>query len=202
MYKKKVVPTGLCCLSFQSELKWFVLRMCVFTVLVTVTRTSCQCFITRSEIPRETGSAVFYGTIFDVEPERVCVKITSTSFDFNVLEKLFLFAMYTNLVFNSPFVIPAGCMQDGTVLGDVQLPPWADGDPHKFILLHRQVSEYQDLGVNAELGSTENETLKARVTNQNVRSKCILPLQSSCWVLNFVCLLVCLTIHLESRQTR
>ncbi|NXX12764.1 WDFY4 protein, partial [Podargus strigoides] len=34
-----------------------------------------------------------------------------------------------------------GCMQDGTVLGDVQLPPWADQDPHKFILLHRQALE-------------------------------------------------------------
>ncbi|XP_027504006.1 WD repeat- and FYVE domain-containing protein 4 [Corapipo altera] len=34
-----------------------------------------------------------------------------------------------------------GCMQDGTVLGDVQLPPWAGGDPHKFILLHRQALE-------------------------------------------------------------
>lgn len=31
-------------------------------------------------------------------------------------------------------------MQDGTVLGDVQLPPWADGDPRKFVSLHRQVS--------------------------------------------------------------
>ncbi|XP_009676148.2 WD repeat- and FYVE domain-containing protein 4 isoform X3 [Struthio camelus] len=34
-----------------------------------------------------------------------------------------------------------GCMQDGTVLGDVQLPPWADGDPHQFIHLHRQALE-------------------------------------------------------------
>ncbi|NWR28148.1 WDFY4 protein, partial [Tachuris rubrigastra] len=34
-----------------------------------------------------------------------------------------------------------GCMQDGTVLGDVQLPPWADGDPHKFIHLHREALE-------------------------------------------------------------
>ncbi|XP_013004069.1 WD repeat- and FYVE domain-containing protein 4 isoform X3 [Cavia porcellus] len=34
-----------------------------------------------------------------------------------------------------------GCMQDGTVLGDVQLPPWADGDPRKFISLHRQALE-------------------------------------------------------------
>ncbi|XP_049646593.1 WD repeat- and FYVE domain-containing protein 4 [Suncus etruscus] len=34
-----------------------------------------------------------------------------------------------------------GCMQDGTALGDVQLPPWADGDPGKFISLHRQALE-------------------------------------------------------------
>ncbi|XP_019355019.2 WD repeat- and FYVE domain-containing protein 4 [Alligator mississippiensis] len=34
-----------------------------------------------------------------------------------------------------------GSMQDGTVMGDVQLPPWADGDPHKFINLHRQALE-------------------------------------------------------------
>ncbi|XP_075790753.1 WD repeat- and FYVE domain-containing protein 4 isoform X2 [Pelodiscus sinensis] len=34
-----------------------------------------------------------------------------------------------------------GSMQDGTVLGDVQLPPWADGDPYKFIGLHRQALE-------------------------------------------------------------
>lgn len=34
-----------------------------------------------------------------------------------------------------------GCMQDGTTLGDVQLPPWADGDPRKFISLHRQALE-------------------------------------------------------------
>uniref|UniRef100_A0A7M4FMA4 WDFY family member 4 n=1 Tax=Crocodylus porosus TaxID=8502 RepID=A0A7M4FMA4_CROPO len=34
-----------------------------------------------------------------------------------------------------------GNMQDGTVMGDVQLPPWADGDPHKFINLHRQALE-------------------------------------------------------------
>ncbi|XP_075384037.1 WD repeat- and FYVE domain-containing protein 4 [Tenrec ecaudatus] len=37
--------------------------------------------------------------------------------------------------------VELGCMQDGTVLGDVQLPPWADGDPHKFISLHRQALE-------------------------------------------------------------
>ncbi|XP_004716310.1 WD repeat- and FYVE domain-containing protein 4 [Echinops telfairi] len=37
--------------------------------------------------------------------------------------------------------VELGCMQDGTVLGDVQLPPWADGDPRKFISLHRQALE-------------------------------------------------------------
>lgn len=44
-------------------------------------------------------------------------------------------------IYQSPAVShPSGCMQDGTALGDVQLPPWADGDPGKFISLHRQVS--------------------------------------------------------------
>lgn len=119
--------------------------MHIFTALAAVTRTSSQCFITGSEIPGEIGSAVFYEAILDVEPETASVKITSISFEFSVLEKLLLFAVCVILGFISPFVIPAGCMQDGTVLGDVQLPPWADGDPHKFILLHRQVSEYQDL---------------------------------------------------------
>lgn len=34
-----------------------------------------------------------------------------------------------------------GCMEDGTPLGDVELPPWAKGDPHEFIRIHREVSE-------------------------------------------------------------
>ncbi|XP_077207114.1 WD repeat- and FYVE domain-containing protein 4 isoform X2 [Paroedura picta] len=34
-----------------------------------------------------------------------------------------------------------GCLQDGTLLGDVQLPPWADGSPHRFISLNRQALE-------------------------------------------------------------
>lgn len=63
-------------------------NMLIFTVLVTVTRTSSQCFITGSEVPREIVSAAFYGTIFDVEPETSCGKIASFSFDFSVLEKL------------------------------------------------------------------------------------------------------------------
>ncbi|XP_053165881.1 WD repeat- and FYVE domain-containing protein 4-like [Hemicordylus capensis] len=34
-----------------------------------------------------------------------------------------------------------GSLQDGTLLGDVQLPPWAEGNPHRFINLHRQALE-------------------------------------------------------------
>ncbi|XP_048195177.1 WD repeat- and FYVE domain-containing protein 4 [Perognathus longimembris pacificus] len=41
-----------------------------------------------------------------------------------------------------------GCMQDGTALGDVQLPPWADGNPGKFISLHRQALESDFVSAN------------------------------------------------------
>ncbi|KAF6112259.1 WDFY family member 4 [Phyllostomus discolor] len=41
-----------------------------------------------------------------------------------------------------------GCMQDGTALGDVQLPPWADEDPQKFISLHRQALESDFVSAN------------------------------------------------------
>lgn len=34
-----------------------------------------------------------------------------------------------------------GCMADGTTLGDVELPPWAKGDPQEFIRIQREVSE-------------------------------------------------------------
>ncbi|TRY83639.1 hypothetical protein DNTS_003868 [Danionella cerebrum] len=34
-----------------------------------------------------------------------------------------------------------GCMQDGTPLDDVVLPPWAKGDPQEFIRLHREALE-------------------------------------------------------------
>ncbi|XP_051946182.1 WD repeat- and FYVE domain-containing protein 4-like isoform X2 [Xyrauchen texanus] len=34
-----------------------------------------------------------------------------------------------------------GCMQDGTPLGDVVLPPWAKGDPQEFIRIHREALE-------------------------------------------------------------
>ncbi|XP_036079371.1 WD repeat- and FYVE domain-containing protein 4 isoform X5 [Rousettus aegyptiacus] len=41
-----------------------------------------------------------------------------------------------------------GCMQDGTALGDVQLPPWADEDPRKFVSLHRQALESEFVSAN------------------------------------------------------
>ncbi|XP_019902981.2 WD repeat- and FYVE domain-containing protein 4 isoform X2 [Esox lucius] len=34
-----------------------------------------------------------------------------------------------------------GCMQDGTTLGDVVLPPWAKEDPQEFIRVHREALE-------------------------------------------------------------
>ncbi len=34
-------------------------------------------------------------------------------------------------------------MEDGTTLGDVELPPWAKGDPQEFIRIHREVSDPQ-----------------------------------------------------------
>ncbi|KPP72299.1 hypothetical protein Z043_108709, partial [Scleropages formosus] len=34
-----------------------------------------------------------------------------------------------------------GCLQDGTPLGDVVLPPWAKGDPQEFIRMHREALE-------------------------------------------------------------
>ncbi|XP_029465484.1 WD repeat- and FYVE domain-containing protein 4 [Rhinatrema bivittatum] len=44
--------------------------------------------------------------------------------------------------------VELGCMQDGTVLGDVVLPPWAAGDPHTFIRLHRQALESDYVSAN------------------------------------------------------
>ncbi|KAK2824252.1 hypothetical protein Q5P01_021427 [Channa striata] len=37
--------------------------------------------------------------------------------------------------------IQLGCMEDGTPLGDVELPPWAKGDPQEFIRIHREALE-------------------------------------------------------------
>lgn len=32
-------------------------------------------------------------------------------------------------------------MEDGTALGDVELPPWAKDDPQEFIRIQREVSD-------------------------------------------------------------
>ncbi|XP_072293692.1 WD repeat- and FYVE domain-containing protein 4 [Eucyclogobius newberryi] len=37
--------------------------------------------------------------------------------------------------------INLGCLEDGTPLGDVELPPWAKGDPKEFIRVHREALE-------------------------------------------------------------
>ncbi|XP_030297212.1 WD repeat- and FYVE domain-containing protein 4 isoform X1 [Sparus aurata] len=37
--------------------------------------------------------------------------------------------------------IQLGRMEDGTTLGDVELPPWAKGDPQEFIRVHREALE-------------------------------------------------------------
>lgn len=39
------------------------------------------------------------------------------------------------------FHVYIGRMEDGTTLGDVELPPWAKGDPQEFIRVHREVSD-------------------------------------------------------------
>ncbi|KAM7408785.1 hypothetical protein PAMA_002489 [Pampus argenteus] len=37
--------------------------------------------------------------------------------------------------------IQLGCMEDGTALGDVELPPWAKNDPQEFIRIQREALE-------------------------------------------------------------
>lgn len=37
--------------------------------------------------------------------------------------------------------VSVGCMEDGTSLGDVELPPWAKDDPQEFIRIQREVSD-------------------------------------------------------------
>ncbi|XP_015799744.3 WD repeat- and FYVE domain-containing protein 4 isoform X2 [Nothobranchius furzeri] len=47
--------------------------------------------------------------------------------------------------------IPLGCMEDGTPLGDVELPPWAKGDPQEFIRVHREALESDYVSSNLHL---------------------------------------------------
>ncbi|XP_030603864.1 WD repeat- and FYVE domain-containing protein 4 isoform X2 [Archocentrus centrarchus] len=47
--------------------------------------------------------------------------------------------------------IQLGCMEDGTALGDVELPPWAKGDPQEFIRIHREALESDYVSSNIHL---------------------------------------------------
>ncbi|XP_017268395.1 WD repeat- and FYVE domain-containing protein 4 isoform X2 [Kryptolebias marmoratus] len=47
--------------------------------------------------------------------------------------------------------IQLGFMEDGTALGDVELPPWAKGDPQEFIRIHREVLESDYVSSNLHL---------------------------------------------------
>jgi hypothetical protein len=37
--------------------------------------------------------------------------------------------------------LPLGTRQDGRVVGDVELPPWARGSPREFVMMHRRALE-------------------------------------------------------------
>ncbi|XP_034537065.1 WD repeat- and FYVE domain-containing protein 4 isoform X2 [Notolabrus celidotus] len=47
--------------------------------------------------------------------------------------------------------IQLGCMEDGTTLGDVELPPWAKGDAQEFIRVHREALESDYVSSNLHL---------------------------------------------------
>uniref|UniRef100_A0AAQ4PJK2 WDFY family member 4 n=1 Tax=Gasterosteus aculeatus aculeatus TaxID=481459 RepID=A0AAQ4PJK2_GASAC len=47
--------------------------------------------------------------------------------------------------------IQLGSMGDGTALGDVELPPWAKGDPQEFIRNHREALESDYVSANLHL---------------------------------------------------
>lgn len=59
-----------------------------------------------------------------------------------VKEAFFIYFIFNYLLLKSVNVCidNIGCMQDGTFLDDVVLPPWAKGDPQEFIRVHREVS--------------------------------------------------------------
>ncbi|XP_033955876.1 WD repeat- and FYVE domain-containing protein 4 isoform X1 [Pseudochaenichthys georgianus] len=47
--------------------------------------------------------------------------------------------------------IQLGCMEDGTALGDVELPLWAKGDPQEFIRIHREALESEYVSAHLHL---------------------------------------------------
>ena len=44
--------------------------------------------------------------------------------------------------------LPLGTLQTGEIVGDVRLPPWAKGDAHEFIRLHRLALESEYVSQN------------------------------------------------------
>lgn len=48
---------------------------------------------------------------------------------------------YAPDVFGNTNNFPLGHLQDGTPVANVVLPPWAKGDPHEFVRLHRMALE-------------------------------------------------------------
>jgi hypothetical protein len=44
--------------------------------------------------------------------------------------------------------LPLGTLQSGAAVGDVLLPPWAQGSAHEFIRLHRRALESEFVSSN------------------------------------------------------
>lgn len=69
--------------------------------------------------------------------------VNSNQFDFGnisvLAQQLNGNVAFLHLIVNV-YIDNTGCMQDGTPLDDVVLPPWAKGDPQEFIRVHREVS--------------------------------------------------------------
>ena len=58
----------------------------------------------------------------------------------------------------------AGVKQNGSVLNDVILPPWAKGDPNEFIRLHREVIIFDMLPREAVAGANMVIVHELRIT--------------------------------------
>ncbi|XP_054886091.1 WD repeat- and FYVE domain-containing protein 4 [Poeciliopsis prolifica] len=100
-------------------------------------------FLVRMEPFSHTFQALQGG--FDI-PERMFFSIKkeweSASRDNmgDVRELIPEFFYLPDFLLNSNHIL-LGCMEDGTALGDVELPPWAKGDPQEFIRIHREALE-------------------------------------------------------------
>uniref|UniRef100_A0A3B5BGB8 WDFY family member 4 n=1 Tax=Stegastes partitus TaxID=144197 RepID=A0A3B5BGB8_9TELE len=102
-------------------------------------------FLVRMEPFSHTFQALVLGGGFDI-PERMFYSLKkeweSASRDNmgDVRELIPEFFYLPDFLLNSNH-IQFGCMEDGTALGDVELPLWAKGDPQEFIRIHREALE-------------------------------------------------------------